>query len=38
MFPNRLKTLQNPEMYQGWRKSKNYFEGWYFKLIDATEQ
>lgn len=38
MFPIYLKTLQNPEMYQGWRKSKNYFEGWYFKLIDATEQ
>ena len=25
-----------PEIYQGKNKRKNYFEGWYFKLIDKT--
>lgn len=25
-------------MYHGWGKTKNYFEGWYFKFIDPTEQ
>lgn len=33
----RLKTLRNPEMYQGWRKQKNYFEGWYLKCVTADE-
>ncbi len=31
-----LKTF-NPEIFQGRYKSKNYFEGWYFKLIDESE-
>jgi len=30
---NRLKAVFNPEQYHGWNKSKNYFEGWYFKLV-----
>jgi len=28
-----LKSLRNPDLYHG-RLSKNYFEGWYFKLVD----
>lgn len=28
----------NPPIFQGQGKSKKYFEGWYFKLIDATGQ
>ena len=31
------KTL-NPEIFQGKYKTKKYFEGWYFKLIDQYEQ
>ncbi len=31
-----LKKIWNPEIFQGHGKSKNYFEGWYFKLIDST--
>lgn len=27
----------NPEVFQGKNKRKNYFEGWYFKFVDATE-
>ncbi|KAB3535760.1 hypothetical protein F8154_05530 [Alkaliphilus pronyensis] len=31
-----LKKLFNPEIFQGGFKKKNYFEGWYFKLIDEN--
>ena len=34
----RWKALWNPDMYHGWSKDKNYFEGWYFKVVDPTEQ
>lgn len=34
---NRLHAFFNPEQYHGWGKSRNYFEGWYFKLISADE-
>lgn len=32
-----LKSLFNPEMFQGWSKRNRYFEGWYFKLINSKE-
>jgi tocopherol cyclase len=28
-----LKKIWNPEWFQGNRQKKNYFEGWYFKLL-----
>ena len=32
---NRLfPRLYNPPVYQGGKNPKNYFEGWYFKLVD----
>lgn len=31
-----MESLFNPEHYQGWSKSKNYFEGWYFKMLNAA--
>lgn len=34
----RWKATWNPDMYHGWGKEKNYFEGWYFKIVDPTEQ
>ena len=38
MVFNRLQAFFNPEQFQGWGKTRNYFEGWYFKLVneDAT--
>jgi hypothetical protein len=33
-----LKRIMHPEGYQGRRQRAPYFEGWYFKLVDATEQ
>lgn len=33
-----VKRLFNPEIYQGKYRTKNYFEGWYFKLIDRESK
>lgn len=35
---NRLHAFFNPEQYHGWGKRRNYFEGWYFKVVSADEQ
>lgn len=29
----RGRALWNPDMYHGWGKDSNYFEGWYFKVV-----
>jgi len=34
---NSLQSLFHPDRYQGWGKTKKYFEGWYFKLVNADE-
>ena len=34
---NKIHALFNPEEYHGWGKEKKYFEGWYYKVIDASE-
>ncbi|HRQ30780.1 MAG TPA: tocopherol cyclase family protein [Saprospiraceae bacterium] len=30
-----VKKLKHPEIFQGNRKKKGYFEGWYFKMVSA---
>jgi hypothetical protein len=30
-----MKLIRNPMLYQGRRKKKEYFEGWYFKQVTA---
>jgi len=37
MLP-RLRKLWHPERFQGSKTSRHYFEGWYYKLVDAREQ
>jgi hypothetical protein len=32
-----MKTLFNPILFQGRRKKHSYFEGWYFKIVNAAE-
>jgi len=32
---NKIKSLFNPEIFQGWGKKRNYFEGWYFKVMNS---
>lgn len=34
----KLKAFFNPEQFQGWNKKRRYFEGWYYKIVDATEK
>jgi len=33
MLFKKWNAFFNPEQYQGWGKTKNYFEGWYFKVL-----
>jgi hypothetical protein len=33
-----FKKAGNPEMFQGNKKKKRYFEGWYFKMVSADGQ
>lgn len=35
---HRWRALWNPNRYHGWGRKRNYFEGWYFKFVDPTEQ
>ena len=32
----RLQAFFNPEYFQGWGKTKSYFEGWYYKIVDKN--
>ena len=34
----RWRATWNPNMYHGWGIDQSYFEGWYFKIVDPTEQ
>ena len=29
-----MKEIFNPNLYHGKHKSKNFFEGWYYKIVD----
>lgn len=31
-----MKTILNPDLYHGKNKKKNFFEGWYFKIVDKN--
>lgn len=33
----KLHAFFNPEQFQGWGKKRKYFEGWYFKIVNAGE-
>lgn len=35
MLPNNFRKIFHPEWFQGSGKRKNYFEGWYFKIVSA---
>ena len=32
-----LRAVWRPAMYHGHRQRRNFFEGWYYKFVDATE-
>jgi tocopherol cyclase len=33
-----MKQFTRPEIYQGFHRQNNYFEGWYFKLVSADKR
>ncbi|MDZ7634578.1 MAG: hypothetical protein U5L72_09150 [Bacteroidales bacterium] len=33
----KIKSIFDPTMYQGWGNTRRYFEGWYFKIVNASE-
>lgn len=35
-MPHTTSRLWNPVAYQGGRVTRRYFEGWYYKQVDAT--
>lgn len=37
-FVRRWRALWDPDMYHGWGRDRNYFEGWYFKIVDPAER
>lgn len=38
MFLKKLHAVWNPDHYQGWGRTRRYFEGWYFKVVSPDEQ
>lgn len=38
MLLTKLRALWNPDHFQGWGRTRRYFEGWYFKVVSADEQ
>ena len=37
MHIGKLLALFHPEQYHGWGNSRKYFEGWYYKVVNQTE-
>jgi len=37
-FMKKIKAFFHPEQYHGWGQSRRYFEGWYYKIVDHSEQ
>ena len=33
----RIASFFHPERFQGWGKQRNYFEGWYFKVLNKDK-
>ena len=35
ILAKKIISIFNPEIYQGWGNRRKYFEGWYFKIVNA---
>lgn len=33
----KIRSIFHPEQFQGWNRNRNYFEGWYFKIVNEDE-
>jgi hypothetical protein len=38
MLVTKLRALWNPDQFQGWGRTRRYFEGWYFKIVSPDER
>jgi tocopherol cyclase len=38
MLLTKLRSIWNPDHFQGWGQKNRYFEGWYFKVISPDEE
>ena len=38
MIIKKIRGVFHPEQFQGWDKNRNYFEGWYFKVVNEDEK
>tara|TARA_B100000963_G_scaffold95400_1_gene82184 strand:- start:203 stop:1195 length:993 start_codon:yes stop_codon:yes gene_type:complete len=34
---HKIHAIWNPHVYHGWGRSKKFFEGWYYKIVDDTQ-
>ncbi len=34
---HKIRSIFHPEQFQGWTRNRNYFEGWYFKVVNQAE-
>lgn len=37
MLIKKIQALFHPEQYHGWGKTRRFFEGWYYKVVNAEE-
>jgi tocopherol cyclase len=37
LLKKKIQALFNAEQYHGWGKTKRYFEGWYYKVVNEKE-
>ena len=37
MIIQKIHSIFHPEQFQGWNRNRNYFEGWYFKIVNEDE-
>ncbi len=37
MILQKIRSIFHPEQFQGCTRKKNYFEGWYFKVVNQAE-
>lgn len=36
MIQNKIRAIFHPEQFQGWIRKRNYFEGWYIKIVNES--
>lgn len=37
-YPSWWSKIRNPVLFQGWGRKDHYFEGWYYKIVDPSQE